>query len=53
MKKTYVNLVFILTLPLICFSQPKQKAEKKFLNELNFILKNSKAKHWEYKGTML
>ena len=52
MKIIILCILFCLLLPIISSAQAKQKAEQKFVNALNSILKNSKEQHWKYSGTM-
>lgn len=52
-----VNLSIPIILAFCClslagFAQPKSKAEKDFLKELNEILKESVNQHWEFDGKM-
>jgi hypothetical protein len=53
MKKVVLFLCALLWFTQLVQSQPKQKAEKEFLKELNSILSNSKdTDFWHEKGTM-
>ena len=51
--KNRLIIFLVLLLPFITTAQSRQKAEKKFLAELNSILKNSKDNdHWNKPGLM-
>lgn len=53
MKKLKLIIIFSCCFILnTAIAQSKQKAATAFLNELNYILKNSKEQHWKYTGTM-
>ena len=52
MKKTIFSLFILLFAFTFCTAQMSKKNERKFLAELNSILKNSKEQHWAYKGKM-
>ncbi|GAB2839831.1 hypothetical protein [Ferruginibacter profundus] len=53
MKILFVLLCFCCSLLFIAVAQPKQKAEKEFLKQLNSILKNSLQQHWNYEGATM
>lgn len=52
MKFLLTFLCLSLSLQFPASAQPKQKAEREFLKQLNNIVKNSKEQHWAYTGTM-
>ena len=55
MKKKFILSLLILGCSVFlntAIAQTKQKAEKKFIDQLNTILKNSKQQHWNYEGMM-
>ncbi len=51
-KSNWIILLLCLTMPLVCYAQPKQKAEKEFVNLLNSVWKNSPEHHWSYDGSV-
>ena len=52
MKKSLLLITSCFLLTNVASAQSKQKAEKKFLKELNSIVRKSPSQHWGYDGVM-